>query len=122
MSKKQGSNETSSFVSEFVAMKACTEYVRGLKFKLQMMGIQFKLPAFIYGENQSVLSNTTMTQYMLKRNSNSIAYHFVREGTACDKWRATYSNTNNNQSGLLTKPLPHGEKRTNFCKMLLHHI
>ena len=37
MSKKQGYIETSSFGSEVVAMKACTEYIRGIKFKLQMM-------------------------------------------------------------------------------------
>jgi len=33
-SKKQGSIETSIFGSEFIAMKQCTEYVRGLKYKL----------------------------------------------------------------------------------------
>ena len=40
MSKKQGYIETSSFGSEFIAMKACTEYILGLNFKLHMMGIQ----------------------------------------------------------------------------------
>jgi hypothetical protein len=39
MSKKQSSVETSSFGSEFTAMKLCTEYVRGLRYKLRMMGI-----------------------------------------------------------------------------------
>jgi hypothetical protein len=33
MSKKQTSIETSSFGSEFMAMKAATEYVRSLRFK-----------------------------------------------------------------------------------------
>ena len=33
-SKKQASVETSSFGSEFIAMKHCTEYVRGLQYKL----------------------------------------------------------------------------------------
>ena len=87
-----------------------------------MMGIQCDCPVFIYGDNQSVLANTTMPQMMLKNKSNSIAYHFVREGTARDEWRATYINTNDNRSDLLTKTLPHGKKRTKFCKMLLHHI
>ena len=122
MSKKQGSIETSSFGSELVAMQACTEYIRGLKFKLQMIGIQFNCPVFIYGDNQSILSNTTMPQSMLKKKSNSIAYHFLREGTARKKWRATYINTKYIQSNLLTKPLPYGEKRTKVCKMLSHHI
>ena len=78
MSKKQGSIDTSSFGIEFVAMKYCTGYIWGLKFKLQMMGIQCNCPAFIYGDNQSVLANTTMSHLIMKKNSNSIAYQFVR--------------------------------------------
>ncbi len=39
-SKKQTSCETSTFGSEFVAMKQACEYVRGLRYKLRMMGIK----------------------------------------------------------------------------------
>ena len=38
-SKKQTSCETSSFGSEFCTMKQATEYVRGLRYKLRMVGI-----------------------------------------------------------------------------------
>ena len=38
-SKKQGSCEISTFGSEFVAMRQCCEYIRGLRYKLRMMGI-----------------------------------------------------------------------------------
>ncbi len=38
-SKKQTSCETSTFGSEFVAMKQATEYIHGLRYKLRMMGI-----------------------------------------------------------------------------------
>ena len=51
LSKKQGSCETSTFGSEFVAMKSCCEYIRGLRYKLRMMGIPVTNPAFIYGDN-----------------------------------------------------------------------
>ena len=54
-SKKQNSVESSSFGSEFTAMKQVCEYIRGLKYKLQMMGISCEGPAFIHGYNQSVL-------------------------------------------------------------------
>ena len=122
MSKKQNSIETSSFGSEFCAMKMATEYVRGLRFKLRMMGISCDDPTFVYADNQSVLANTTMPQSMLKKKSNSIAYHFVREGCAKDEWRTTYVNTHDNPSDILTKPLPSGEKRSKFCRKLLHHL
>ena len=39
-SKKQTGMESSSFGSEFIAMKRCCEYIKGLRYKLQMMGIR----------------------------------------------------------------------------------
>ena len=122
MSKKQASIESSSFGSEFTAMKQCTEYIRGLRYKLRMMGIPINGPAFVYGDNQSVLANTTIPDSTLKKKSQSIAYHFVREGVAKDEWRTAYVNTHENPADLLTKPLPAGEKRHTFVKMILYHI
>jgi hypothetical protein len=122
MSKKQTSVESSSFGSEFIAMKQCCEYIRGLRYKLRMMGIPVDGPAYIYGDNQSVLANTTIPDSVLKKKSQSIAYHFIREGCARDEWRTTYVSTHDNESDLLTKVLPHGEKRKKFVKNLLHHI
>ena len=87
-----------------------------------MMGIPCEEPTYIYGDNQSVLANTTMPHSVLKKKSNAIAYHFVREGCARDEWRTTYINTHFNPADLLTKPLPAGEKRVRFVRMLLHHI
>ena len=63
-----------------------------------------------------------MTHLMLNNNSNSIAYQFVKEVIDHDEWRATYINTNDNLSNLLTNTFPYGEKRTKFCKMLLYNI
>ena len=122
ISKKQNSVETSSFGSEFMAMKHCTEYIRGLRYKLRMMGIPCTEPTFIYGDNQSVLCNTTLPQSTLKKKSNSIAYHFVREGSARDEWRTSYVNTHDNPADLMTKPLPAGEKRSKLVRMIMYHL
>ena len=42
-SKRQNTVETSTFGSEFVAMKQCTEYVRGLRYRMRMMGIPVQI-------------------------------------------------------------------------------
>ena len=107
-SKKQTSCETSSFGSEFCAMKEDTEYVRGLRYKLQMMGIPVDEPTFVYGVNHSVLANTTMPGSTLKKKTKSIASHHIREVTARDEWRTAYVNTHENVDNMLTKPLPSG--------------
>ncbi len=91
----------STFGSEFVAMKQATEYIRVLRYKLRMMGIMVDEPAYVFGDNQSVLANTTAPGSMLKKKSNAIAYHFVREGCAHDEWRTTYINTDENVADLL---------------------
>ena len=78
--------------------------------------------AYIYGDNKSVLVNSAVPHSQLKKKSNSVAFHHVREGSALDEWRATYINTHWNIADLLTKNLPSGEKRTRFCKMLLHYL
>ena len=103
-------------------MKQCCEYIRGLRYKLRMMGIPVEGPTCIYGDNQSVLANTTIPDSTLKKKSQSIAYHFVHEGVARDEWRTSYVNTHDNGADLLTKQLPHGEKRKGFVSNLLHHI
>ena len=121
-SMKQGSIETSSFASKFIALKSCCEYLRGLRYKMRMMGIACDSPAFIFGDNKSVLVNSLKPFSVLKKKYVSIAYHFVREGASNDEWRVTYINTHDNISDMLTKPLPGGEKRVKLTKMILHYI
>ena len=121
-SKKNNSVESSSFGSEFIAMKHFCEYIRGLRYKLRMMGIPCEGPVFIQCGNQYVLANTTILNSKLNKKNQSIAYHFVREGADRDEWRTTYVNTHNNEADLLTKLLPSGEKRKGFLRCILHHI
>ena len=121
-SKKQTSVETSSFGSKFIAMKQCCEYVCGLRYKLRMMGIPVEGPTYVFGDNKSVLVNSSKPHSQLKKKSCSIAYHFVQEGTAQDEWRVTYLNTNHNQADILTKSLPANEKRTYLIGHILHYI
>ena len=122
LSKKQTGIESSSFGSEFIVMKQCCEYIRGLRYRLRIMGILVVGPAYIYGDNQSVLANTTIPDSTVKKKSQSIVYHFVREGSARDEWRTTSINMHDNEVDLLTKLLPNGKKRHGFVMDLLHHI
>jgi hypothetical protein len=85
------------------------------------MGITVDEPTFVFGDNQSVLENTANHTSTLKKNSNAIAYHFIRKGVAHDEWRTTYINTNDNVADMLTKLLS-STKRQKFVWMVLHHI
>ena len=96
--------------------------ILSLRYKLRIMGIRVDELAFILGDNQSVMANTTMPKSTLKKKTQSIAYHFMQEGSARDEWQTAYINTHDNVADMLTKPLPSGEKRWNFVRMLLHHL
>jgi hypothetical protein len=85
-----------------------------------MKGMTVNKPTFVFGDNQLVLANTTVPASTLRKKSNAIAYHFVREGCAHDEWRTACVNINNNVADLLSKPLA-GPKRSKFFQMLLHH-
>ena len=122
MSKKKRSVETSLFWSEFIAMKQCTEYIHGLCYKIWMMGIPCTEPTFIFGNNNSVLANTTAPDSTLEKKSQSIAYHFICNGVDRNEWRTAYVNTHLNPADILTKTLPLGDKRTSFVRMILHYI
>jgi len=102
--------------------KLCCEYLRGLRYKLRMMGIPIIGPVYIYGDNQSVLCNTSNPEFQLKKKSQSIAYHFIREGCSRDEWRTAYVSTHENESDLMAKLLPHGPKRMEFVNRMLHHV
>ena len=92
-------------------MRRCCEYLKGLRYKLRVMGIPVNNPSFIYGDNQTVLWNTTVPDSMLKKKTASASYHFMREGVSADQWRTAYINTKLNPADILTKNLPAGENR-----------
>ena len=121
-SKRQACIETSSFGSEFIAMKQCCEYIKGLRYKLRMLGVPVEDPCYVYGDNQSVLANVTNPDSVLKKKSNSIAYHYVREGVARKEWCMSYINTKNNPADILSKNMKSGRDRESKLKMIMYDI
>jgi hypothetical protein len=105
-SKAQNTVETSSFGSEFVAMRIAVELLESLRYKLRMFGIPLEGPANVFCDNNSVVTNTTLPSSTLKKKHNSIAYHRVREAIAAKILRVAWVHTHKNLADILTKPLP----------------
>jgi hypothetical protein len=85
LSKRQPTIETSVFGTEFVAMKHGIETLRGLRYKLQKMGVPLTGPSFIYGDNKSQVTNSSRPESTLKKKCNSACYHAIRESVAMGK-------------------------------------
>lgn len=81
-SKAQSTVESSTFRSEFVAMRICVEMLEAIRYKLRMFGIPIKGPCNVFCDNKSVVTNASVPTSTLQRKHNSIAYHRVSEAVA----------------------------------------
>ena len=97
------------------------ETLRGLRYKLRMMGVEVLGPTYVYGDNMSVIHNTSKPQSQLKKKSNSICYHFVREAVAMRECLTSHIPTGRNVADLLTKVL-FGRKRRDLVSAVLADI
>ena len=105
-SKCQNTVETSTFGSEYCAMKTAIDMVEGLRYKLRMMGIPLIGPTSVFCDNQSVVKNTTEPESVLKKQHNTIAYHHAREAQAAGIIRVAWENGETNIADVLTKLMP----------------
>jgi len=121
VSKKQATIETSVFGAEFVAMKHGIEKLRGLRYKLRMMGIPLTGPSYIFADNKSQVTNATIPESTLKKKCNSICYHAVRESVAMGESLITHIRSEENLSDLMTKII-HGTKRRRLVGNILYDI
>lgn len=117
-SKLQATVETSTFGSEFVALKLGVEMLRSLRYKLRMMGVPFEGPSQVIVDNMSVVNNTTRPESTLNKKSLSIAYHYVRESVAMGILEVYYCKSENNLADILTKTQP-GVTRQNLAQRIL---
>ena len=104
-SKRQNTVESSTFGSEFVALKVATEMIEGLRYKLRMMGVPFEGPTDVFCDNESVVKNVSRPESVLKKKHNAIAYHRCRESQAAGTTRIAWEDGKYNLADLLTKPL-----------------
>jgi hypothetical protein len=122
LSKRQPTIETSVFGAEFVAMKHCMETLRGLRYKLRMMGIPLAGPSYVYGDNLSVVKNCSKPESQLNKKSLSICYHAVREAVAMNELLISHIASGDNRADIATKILTDGIKRSRHVDTLLYDI
>jgi hypothetical protein len=104
-SKRQNTVETSTFGSEFVAMKIAVELIESLRYKLRMFGIPIEGPSDVFCDNNSVVMSVQLPETTLSKKHNAIAYHRSREAVASGTIRITKEGTETNLADPLTKQL-----------------
>ena len=103
-------------------MKQGMDCLRGLRYKLRMMGVATSGPSYIYGDNMSVIHNTQRPESMLKKKSNAICYHAIRESVAMGECLTGHVSTDDNCADLCTQVIPGGRKRDHLVGKLLYDL
>jgi hypothetical protein len=121
LSQKQPTIELSVFGAEFVAMKSGVEVLRGIRYKLHMMGIPIARPTYVYGDNMFVIHNTQWPEPTLKKKNLSICYHAVCEAVAMGEILTSHVQTENNFSDFMMK-VTYGQKQHHLVGSILFDI
>ena len=74
-----------------------------------MMGIPLDGPAWLFGDNQSVITSSTLPHSKLNKRHNALSYHRVREAIASGILYFIYIKSEHNPADALTKFL-NGDK------------
>ena len=117
-SKKQSTVESSTFGSEFVALRIATETIISLRYKLMMFGIPIDGYANVMCDNEAVFKNASIAESRLKKKHNSVCFHRVREAVARGILVPFKVDSKYNLADILTKSLP---ETTRVClrKMIM---
>jgi hypothetical protein len=105
-SKRQNTVESSTFGSEFIALKIAIDQIEAIRYKLRMFGIPLEGCTSIFCDNESVVKNTTRSESTLGKKHLSIAYHRCREAVAASFVRIGHIAGEINPADILTKILP----------------
>ena len=109
-SKRQNTVETSTFGSEFVAMRIAVELIEALRYKLRMFGVPIEGPTNVFCDNEAVTKNARVPESTLNKKHNAIAYHRTREAVAAGTIRVAKEDTATNMADMLTKVMPAAQK------------
>ena len=123
-SKRQNTVESSTFGSEFVAMRIAKEMIVALRYKLRMFGVPImgpqdepEGPSIIFCDNAGVVKNTSIPSSTLSKKHVSVNYHAIREAVAAGIILISKGDTETNQSDLFTKTHNY-KKRLGFRRII----
>ena len=102
-SKKQATVATATFGSEFVAAKTCAEKIYDLRYTLRMFGIPLDYRSYMFGDNESVVTQGTIPHSQLSKRHHALAYHYVREAISTGAIRFFHMSGKENPADCLTK-------------------
>ena len=106
-SKRQNTVETATYGSEFVAGRTASEQIIDIRFTLRMLGAPLDGPAWMFGDNESVVNSSSIPSHTLNKRHIALSFHRVRECVASKLLFFVHIPGKENISDCLTKFLTH---------------
>jgi hypothetical protein len=103
MSKKQATIEPSIFGAEFVGMKHGIKMLRGLRYKICMLGIPLTGQSYVSSNNKFQVTTLSRPELTSKKKCNSICCHATQELVVMGESLVTHINSGENLANFLTK-------------------
>ena len=101
----QSTVETATYSSEFVAARMGVDKTIDLQYTLCAMGVPLEEPSWMLGDNQSVVTSSTIPHSTMSKRWVALSYHRVRCAIAHGYIRFCHVDTKNNVSDIMTKAL-----------------
>ena len=101
-SKRQATVENATYGSEFVAAKTATEQIIDIRQTLRYLGVPIKSKAYMFGDNKSVVTSSTVPHSLLSKRHNILSYHRVREAIAAKILVFHWCDSSQNKSDILS--------------------
>ena len=118
-SKRQAIVETATYGSEFVASKTATEQIIDLRHTLRYLGVSIKTKSYLFGDNRSVVTSSTLPHSTLGKRHIILAYHRGREAIASKILPYHWIRTGYNLSDMLSKHWDHPSVYNMIMKLLI---
>jgi hypothetical protein len=78
-SRRQATVATATFGSAFTAARITVDQIIDFKTTLRYLGVPVNNKSYMFGNNQAVISNSTISHSSLNKRHDALAYHRVRE-------------------------------------------
>ena len=104
-SKRQAQVETATYGSEFMAARQAVERLEDLRYTLRSFGVPLDEVAWLFGDNNSVVTSSAIPHSNLSKRWNALSCHKVREAVAWGWLRFEWMDGKENPADILMKPL-----------------
>ena len=101
--KRQSTVETATYGSEFVAARTAVDQIIDIHTTLRYLGVPIRDKSYMFGDNGSVVTSSTMSNSTISKRHHLASYHRVREAIAAKFISFHWKDGKSNPADILSK-------------------